>query len=173
MAEPPNDEELLARFRSGERGAFDELVRRHQRALFLLAQRILGSTEDARDVAQRAFVQAWRELPRFRGEARFRTWVYRIAANLAFDAARKRGRDRRLLEIVPGEKSTHDPLAAIKLRRAIAELPERQRLVIELRAFEELSFAEIGEVVGSTEDAAKMNFHHALKRLRKLLGDEA
>src|SRR5262249_41811957 len=152
-AEEPKDDELVERFRAGERAAFDELVRRHQRSILLLGHRILRSTEDARDVAQRAFVQAYRQLGRFRGESSFRTWLYRIAANLALDALRKRGREARL-ELVPDEqRGTHhsmeawgrDPFAEHRLRRAVEELPDRQRLVVELRAFEELSFREIGE----------------------------
>lgn len=173
MADPtpdPSDEELVERFRQGERAAFDELVKRHQRAILTLAHRILRSTEDARDVAQRAFVQVYRQLGRFRGESSFRTWLWRIAANLALDALRKRGRDARLA-LVPDERPGRDLLAEHRLRRALEELPERQRLVVELRAFEELSFREIGEIVGSSEDAAKVNFHHALKRLRQALGE--
>jgi RNA polymerase sigma-70 factor (ECF subfamily) len=170
IAESPKDDELVERFRSGERTAFDELVRRHQRSILLLGHRILRSTEDARDVAQRAFVQAYRQLGRFRGESSFRTWLYRIAANLALDALRKRGREARLA-LVPDEREGRDPFSEHRLRRAVEELPDRQRLVVELRAFEELSFREIGELVGSTEDAAKMNFHHALKRLRQALGE--
>src|SRR5581483_2237412 len=139
MTDPtPSDAELVERFRAGERAAFDELVRRHQRSILVLGHRILRSTEDARDVAQRAFVQAYKQLGRFRGESSFRTWLYRIAANLALDALRKRGREARL-ELVPaaGEQPGRDPFTEHRLRRAVGELPDRQRLVVELRAFEE------------------------------------
>jgi RNA polymerase sigma-70 factor (ECF subfamily) len=176
-----SDEELVAKVRAGERGAFDDLVRRHQKSIFLLALRYLGQQEDARDVTQRAFVQAYRQVERFRGESSFRTWLYRIAANLALDALRARGRETRLvaelLEPAPPAPLDSDKLGEreerIRLRRAVAELPPKQRLVVELRIFEELPFREVAEVVGSTEDSAKVNFHHALKKLRAMLGEES
>lgn len=177
-----SDEDLLARVRGGERNAFDELVRRHERSIYLLALRYLGVPEDARDVTQRAFVQAYRQLERFRGQASFRTWIYRIASNLALDTLRARGREARLaaelLEPAPvdGDKlpmSLDVREERVRLRRAVAELPPKQRLVVELRIFDELPFREVAEIVGSSEDSAKVNFHHALKRLRALLGDES
>jgi len=171
-----SDEELLHRVRAGERGAFDELVRRHERRIFLLALRYLGQREDARDVTQRAFVQAYRQVERFRGESSFRTWIYRIAANLSLDALRARGRETRLVaELLEPAPVDGDKLGEreerIRLRRAVAELPPKQRLVVELRIFDELPFREVAEVVGSSEDAAKVNFHHALKKLRAMLGE--
>jgi RNA polymerase sigma-70 factor (ECF subfamily) len=173
-----SDEDLLGRVRGGERGAFDELVRRHERSIYLLALRYLGVPEDARDVTQRAFVQAYRQLERFRGQASFRTWIYRIASNLSLDTLRARGREARLAaELLEPAPVDGDKLGEreerVRLRKAVAELPPKQRLVVELRIFDELPFREVAEIVGSSEDSAKVNFHHALKRLRALLGDES
>ena len=173
-----SDEDLLARVRGGERNAFGELVRRHERSIYLLALRYLGVPEDARDVTQRAFVQAYRQLERFRGQASFRTWIYRIASNLALDTLRARGREARLAaELLEPAPVDGDKLGEreerVRLRQAVAELPPKQRLVVELRIFDELPFREVAEIVGSSEDSAKVNFHHALKRLRALLGDES
>jgi RNA polymerase sigma-70 factor (ECF subfamily) len=172
------DRILLERFRSGDARAFESLVRRHERAIFLLAVRFVSDAEEARDVAQRAFVQAYQQLAAFRGEASFRTWIYRIASNLALDALRKRGREARLAEeasVQPVEPA-RDRLAQLeeheRLRQAVRLLPPKQRLVVELRVFEELTFREVAEVVGSSEDAAKVNFHHAVRRLRALLGEK-
>ena len=174
-----DDQEQLDRYRAGDRKAFDELVRRHQRAIFLLGLRYLGNVEDARDLGQRAFVQAYQQLGAFRGDARFRTWIYRIASNLALDALRKRSRDTRLevaLDTPQELGRVRDQLAELeenaRLRAAVAALPPKQRLVVELRIFDDLSFREVGEIVDSSEAAAKVNFHHALKRLRVLLGPE-
>jgi RNA polymerase sigma-70 factor (ECF subfamily) len=119
------DHELLARFRAGERKAFDELVRRHERPIFLLALRYLTNVEDARDVAQRAFVQAYQQLGAFRGDASFRTWVYRIAANLSLDALRKRGRDARL-QLEAAENGAPEDLR--RERDRLERLEERERL---------------------------------------------
>ena len=183
VPDPPNaaptddDRQLVARSRGGDRRAFGELVARHQRAIFLLAVRYLDNVEDARDVAQRTFVQAFQKLGRFRQESGFRTWVYRIAINLAVTALRERGRAAKMAARASSLETEVAPVEPIserearRLRAAVASLPPKQRLVIELRVYDELSFREVAEVAGSSEDAAKMNFHHALKRLRTLIGE--
>ncbi len=183
VPDPPNaaptddDRQLVARSRGGDRRAFGELVARHQRAIFLLAVRYLDNVEDARDVAQRTFVQAFQKLGRFRQDSGFRTWVYRIAINLAVTALRERGRAAKMAARASSLETEVAPVEPIserearRLRAAVASLPPKQRLVIELRVYDELSFREVAEVAGSSEDAAKMNFHHALKRLRTLIGE--
>lgn len=177
----PSDEALLTeRFRKGDRAAFAELVRRHQRTAFAVVWRMVRNDEDAKDIAQAAFVRAWQSADSFRGDASFRTWVLRIAGNLALNHVRDRGRWRAdplddnagdaapLATEVLGDAETQAQVA-----RAIETLPPRQRLVVELRVQEGLSFAEVAEATASSEDAAKANFHHALKRLRALLAPTA
>lgn len=171
-APPPSDHELVERFARGERSAFDELVKRHERAIFLYAYRTLRHVEDARDVAQRTFVQAFSAIGRFRGDSEFRTWIFRIAINLSQSALRSRGRAQRFAaESAPPEAVEPSlPLPereAERLRQSVAELPPKQRLIVELRVFHDLSFQEVAELAGSSEDAAKANFHHAIKRLRE------
>ncbi len=176
-----SDEALLTeRFRKGDRAAFAELVRRHQRTAFAVVWRVVRNDEDAKDIAQAAFVRAWQNADSFRGDASFRTWVLRIAGNLALNHVRDRGRWRAdplddnagdaapLATEVLGDAETQAQVA-----RAIETLPPRQRLVVELRVQEGLSFAEVAEATASSEDAAKANFHHALKRLRALLAPTA
>jgi RNA polymerase sigma-70 factor (ECF subfamily) len=167
------DRELVERSLAGDRAAFDALVRKYQRSIFWLSHRYLKNEADAQDVAQRAFVQAFHRISGFRRRSSFKTWVYRIAINLALNAIRDRS--RRKLEPLGdhAQAESTDPLVAReeqrRLRAAIQELPPKQRMVVELRAFEELSFKEIGEIVDSSEDSAKVNYHHALKRLRVLM----
>ncbi len=170
----PGDEELVARFRAGERRAFDELVARHERAVYRVALRALRDPDDAEDVTQRTFVQAFRRLDGFRGDAAFRTWLYRVAYNFVVTHARDAHRRRRAaaeLESLPADDGPRaaDPEARKRLREAIDQLPLKQRLVVELRIYEELPFREVGAIAGCSEDSAKMNFHHALKRLRAWL----
>jgi RNA polymerase sigma-70 factor (ECF subfamily) len=181
-SEADEDRVLLERHRAGDAQAFTGLVRRHERAIYLLALRYVGDGDEARDVAQRAFVQVYKQLQGFRGEASFRTWIYRIAANLALDALRKRGRDARLAEDAAQHPDAtlgpeRDRLAQMeereRLREAVRLLPPKQRLVVELRVFEELSFREVAEVADTSEDSAKVSFHHAVKRLKALLGEDA
>jgi RNA polymerase sigma-70 factor (ECF subfamily) len=162
---------LVDRARAGDRAAFDTLVRAHQRAVFGFAWRHARNVDDARELTQHAFVRAYERIGTFRGEARFRTWVLSIAYNLGADVARGRARTEPLGSRDAVAADDEDALEARQtsamLRAAVARLPEKQRLCVELRAFEELSFREVGEVIGISEDAAKMNFHHALKRLRE------
>jgi RNA polymerase sigma-70 factor (ECF subfamily) len=175
----------VQRFRAGERGAFDDLVRDHQRIVLGVCHRWLGNRADAQEICQRTFVAALRGLGGFRGEAGFRAWLLRIAINLCMN--HRRDRRREVLGEVPdaavgvveatGAARFVAAERARELGAAIAALPRLQRLVVELRIYEELSFREIAALADTTENAAKVSFHHALKRLRGLLagareGDE-
>lgn len=173
------DADLLARHRAGDRRAFDALVRKYQRPILHLALRYVKEPDDAKDVAQRAFVRAFTSLDGFRGGSSFRTWLYRIAVNLALNHLRDHRRETPTE--LPDAAMTTDAVGAGRLlsaeqrRRllaAIAELPPKQRLVLELRVFDELPFREVAEVADCSENAAKVNFHHAVKRLRACLEDE-
>lgn len=167
------DEALVARFRAGEAAAFDALVRRYQRAIFGLALRYVGNEADAQDVAQRALVQAFVRVRQLRDGRSFRGWVYRIAANLALNVIRDRKPEAPLGDAAaPAREPLVEAEAQRRLRQAVAALPPQQRLVVELRVFEELPFRAVGEAAECSEDAAKVNFHHALKRLRVLMNEE-
>jgi RNA polymerase sigma-70 factor, ECF subfamily len=173
---------LVERFRAGERRAFDELVRRHQRSIWRVARRYLRNDADASDVAQQTFVRAYRALDGFRGAASVRSWLYRIAINLALNHLRDHKREvpggageevgeQRLTRSATGPQQIIADEEAARLRAAIAELPPKQRMVLELRVFEDLSFREVAELADCTENAAKVNFHYAVKRLKEILGD--
>ncbi len=175
-----DEAQLAERFRKGDRAAFAELVRRHQRIAYAVVWRVVRNDEDAKDIAQAAFVRAWQSADTFRGDASFRTWVLRIASNLALNHVRDRGRWR--ADPLDDNAGDAAPLATellgdaetqAQVARAIETLPPRQRLVVELRVQEGLSFAEVAEATASSENAAKANFHHALKRLRALLAPPA
>ncbi len=174
------DGELVTRYLAGERSAFDELVRHYQRPIYQVAYRYLRSEADAKDLTQRTFLKVYGALPRFRAEASFRTWIYRIAINLCLNELRdrRRGEASDRPEVIdeatvpaPDIESLDDQARGAWLRRAIASLPPKQRMVLELRIYDELPFREVAELVGSTENAAKVNFHHAVKRLRALKGE--
>lgn len=174
------DQELLDRFRGGEARAFDELVRRYQQQVFYLCLRYVKNDADAKDVSQRAFVRAFQKLESFRGESAFRTWLYRIAINLSLNHLRDNKReqpseiaDETLTRSATGPMRIIGDEQSIVLRAAIEELPPKQRLVLELRIFDELPFREVAELAECTENAAKVNFHHAVKKLRALLAAHA
>lgn len=191
---PEEESGLAERFRTGDRAAFAELVERHQRGVYYLVWRYVRSDEDAKDVTQVAFVRAWVGSGSFRAEASFRTWIYRIATNLALNWLRDRGRWR--TSEIGGSLHPADPDAgesgqaelpspaplvtdlleqaaiAHDLQSAVQRLPPKQRMVVDLRVQEGLSFKEVAEIAECSEDAAKANFHHALKRLRTMLAPQ-
>jgi len=172
---PVDDQALVERFRGGEGAAFDALVRRYQRPIYWLALRYVGNDADAKDVAQRALVQAFTRVAELRNRQSFRAWVYRIASNLALNVVRDRKPQAPLVDDV-AVASTKEPLVEEerqrRLRAAVALLPPKQRLVMELRVYQELPFAAVAEIAECSEDSAKVNFHYALKKLRELMHED-
>ena len=174
------DHELVEQFRNGDRRAFDVLVRRHQKGMWRLVRRYVKSDADAADITQLAFVRAFRGVTGFRGTASVRSWLYRIAINCALSWLRDHRREQPA-EIgedalvddnpAPAQLAIGDDRA--QLRKAIALLPPKQKLVLELRVFDDLSFREVAELADCTENTAKVNFHYAVKRLREILGGDA
>jgi RNA polymerase sigma-70 factor (ECF subfamily) len=169
------DAALVAQFLAGDRAAFDALVRRHQASVRRLVLRYVKSEADAKDVTQIAFVRAFEKLSEFRGEAAFRTWLFRIAINLALNHVRGTPADLAPIgDVAAFTKSleTSQLVAAEVWRKVSArldDLPPKQRLALELRIFHDLSFDEVAAVAGFSVQSAKANFHHAIKRLRGLL----
>jgi RNA polymerase sigma-70 factor, ECF subfamily len=180
------DDRLARAFLAGDHVAFGELVRRHERAVIALLRRYARDGDAERDLAQRAFLNAFEAARRstwLRGRAQvpFRAWLLRIALNLGRNHLRDARRWRRAPMAVAEEAA---PVAAVgaaeleraertrALRAAVLALPRRQREVLTLRIDAELSFAEIARTLGITENAAKVNFHHAARRLRDVVARE-
>lgn len=173
---PGVEAQLVAAARRGDQAAFAVLARDAAPMLERLALRVLGHRQDAEDAAQEAILDAWRNLPRFRGEARFRTWAYRILVARALDVARRRRPVDPLPDVVtcaasgPAESAASND-AERAIRDVIAELPPAQRTVLLLRTDHGLSYDEIAYVMGTGRDAVRMNLIEARKRLaRKLRG---
>ena len=173
-----DDEALVRQAREGEEAALDALVSRHHRAVYEVAYRVLGDADLAADAAQDAFVKAIRALPTFRGDASVRTWLLRIGLNTARSAARKRTSRREVpLEEVSGTlagPSDPERLAvarteAERAERALAALPEKQRLAVSLRVHHGLSHREIGALTDTSEGSARVNYHLGIRKLRELL----
>jgi RNA polymerase sigma-70 factor (ECF subfamily) len=176
------DRELAEKFLAGERGAFDQLVRRHQQGVYRMIRRYVRREADAADVTQLVFVRAYKALGSFRGASSVRSWLYRIAINCSLSWIRDHRREQPT-EIAE-DAMTADPAAPgrlaagedqARLRAAIAQLPPKQKLVLELRVFDDLPFKEVAELADCSENTAKVNFHYAVKKLRDILGgrDEA
>lgn len=187
-SEPGDDPsaELLRRAREGDSEALDRLVSLHLASVYRVALGILGSEADAQDASQEGVIRALRGLAGFRGDASFRTWLLSIVANEARSLLRRSARRREARlddEVAPGlvdEATAHGSAGnvadgvvlraeAARVRVLLARLPEKQRLAVQLRVDEGLSFREVGEVIGSTEGAARVNYHHGIRRLREWL----
>jgi len=172
-----SDAELLDAFRSGDAKAFEALVRRYQRPVLAIARRFARDEDDAEDLAQRAFINASERAGGWRGGS-FKSWLFRIVVNLAKNHLRDIARFDRSAEAQEQESEAQGPSAEERvvrgqqqraLRGAVAKLPRRQREVLLLRIDGDLPFAEIASTLGITEVNAKVNFHHAVQKLKKLL----
>ena len=176
-------ERLVAAARDGDRDAFDELVRCTYVDAYTLALRLTANEEDARDVVQEAYLRAWKGIGRFRGDAQFSTWLYRITANASYTLVQKRRRHRvEPLELVHEPVDTRpeaQPESAAEsaevleqLSDALATLPPKLRVVVVLKDVYGLSHEDIAEELGISVSAAKVRLHRGRKKLREALFDE-
>jgi RNA polymerase sigma-70 factor (ECF subfamily) len=174
----PTDEELVDRVRKGDDRAMNVLVDRHHGVVFRTCATILRDEDLAADASQNSFLKAFKAIDRFRGDAAFRTWSLAIASNEARGLLRriKQRREDALedADVVGAEEK--DISAEVihrseveRVRAVLADLPEKQKLSVSLRIFDGLSFREIGVIIDSTEGAARVNYHHGIRRLRELL----
>jgi RNA polymerase sigma-70 factor (ECF subfamily) len=180
-----SDWELVQRARSGDRDAYRELVERHQRKIAAMALGMLRSREDALDIVQETFTKAYQHLDRFKGDAGFFTWVYRIAHNLCVDHQRRESRLEPLEADERGEtpppkpadgprpdergERARDAEISRRLSRAIAELTPEHRAVILLREVEGLSYEEISRVLECPKGTVMSRLHYARRQLQARL----
>jgi RNA polymerase sigma-70 factor (ECF subfamily) len=178
------DEELVARSIRGDADSFNQLILRWERPIYALAYRTIGREEDARDLVQETFLRAFRALPGFRGQAKFSSWLYRIALNLCRDWIR---RERRTPVVQPPEgvdvldmaatvepsESLDDVVARRDTARLVealmASLPEEQRTAIVLKEYHGLTFQEIADLVGCPLSTVKTRLYQGLTVLRREL----
>jgi len=179
-----SDNHLIARTLAGETEAFGILVRRWERPIYSLTLRMLGRDEDARDACQEAFLSAFRNLSKFRGDAKFSSWMYRIALNAchtrlrssngisySLDAEDENGHrldvaDTRL-ESLPDQLQRDEQTQLV--RRALQALPPEMRQVIVMKEYEEMTFAEIAEVLGLPVSTVKSRLYTGLQQMRMRL----
>jgi RNA polymerase sigma-70 factor (ECF subfamily) len=182
------DEELVDRSKTGDTESFNQLVRRWERPIFALAYRTLGREEDARDVTQETFLRAFRALPGFKGDAKFSSWLYRIALNLCRDWMRKDRRtpvvavpegvdvEQLASEHQPHTASVEDLAARAELSRGVSKamerLPEEQRTAILLKEYHGLTFQEIADMTNCPLSTAKTRVYQGLTLLRKHLAEQ-
>jgi RNA polymerase sigma-70 factor (ECF subfamily) len=183
----PTDEELIARVLAGDGSAYTTLVERHADLVYAIVSRIVLNEADAADVAQEAFVRAYHALPRFRGDSKFSSWLYRIAVNRSLTHLK---RAKRRAAAVDPETGARDEVAASLasgddgpdeavlreerraiVRAAIAELPPNYRAVVTLFYLEERSYRDVAEILGIPMGTLKTHLHRARALLREALAE--
>jgi len=179
-----SDEELVARSIGGDVDSFNQLILRWERPIFALAYRVIGREEDARDVCQETFLRAFRALPGFKGQAKFSSWLYRIALNLCRDWIRRQRRAPvmqapegvDLVDLVSeqGPSESVEELVARQELSAIVEqamtlLPEEQRTAIILKEYHGMTFQEIADLQGCPLSTVKTRLYQGLVVLRRHL----
>lgn len=189
--EHADESALIRAAQGGDPAAFEQLVRSYDQNVLRMALNLLHSQEDARDVYQEAFLRVYRNLPKFRFDCSFSTWLYRIVANLCLDQIRKRkvrkeesasietasGQVDRL-QFLPERRADVDPQRQLmgvevsaRIQEVLGRLTPRERLVFEMRHFQGMRLRSIGEALGVTEEAAKNCLFRATQKMRVALGD--
>lgn len=174
------DPHLVARAQQGELAAFEELVKKYQREIYSLACRIVMDQEEAKDLTQQAFLQAFIHIRDFRQQSQFRTWLFRIAINQCYNylkSKKKFGDPFDCQEVIlAGDESPEADLMAEEQRRrlyeALARLPTKQRAVVTLKLEQGLSYQEISQVLGGSAGAARVNYCQAVKTLKEYFKSE-
>ncbi len=164
----------LAQTEQGRRQAFERLVSDYKEALYFHIRRMVLNHDDANDLTQEVFLKVWRSMDRFRGESKLYTWLYRIATNACLTHLEKSKRFYNVsfddVENQLQHELREDPLFTadeilLRLQVALASLPDKQRAVFVMRYYDELSYAEIAEITGTSEGALKASYHHAAKKI--------
>ena len=174
------DSQLVARAQEGDIPAFEELVKKYQREIYGLAYRLVLDAEEAKELAQQAFLQAFVHIRSFRQQAQFRTWLFRIAINQCYSYLKSKKKFGEPVDpeefVTVGEESPEEDLVTKDRRQrlyiALERLPAKQRAVITLKLEQGLSYEEIARVLGGTTGAARVNYCQALKTLKKYLQNE-
>ena len=182
---------LIRAAQEGDHAAFEQLVRAYDQSVLRLAMNLLRSQEDAHDVYQEAFLRVYRNLHSFRFDCSFHTWLYRIVTNLCLDHLRKRKVRREeptvlatsdgpldRMDVVPEDRAESDPQRHLfsgqvrnRVKEVLGQLTPRERMVFELRHYQGLRLKRIGEILGTTEEAAKNCLFRATQKMRAALGD--
>lgn len=171
-----SDAELMARLGQGDMVSLGELASRHQGRVISLAYRLLGDWHRAEDIAQETFLRVREAASKYAPQAKFTTWLYRIAYNLSIDQQRRGRNDPASLEAIEAEPEGASASASVEkselaelVRKAVGRLPERQRTAVVLHRYEGLSHAEIGEVTGWSRSAVESLLVRAYENLRESL----
>ncbi len=177
-----SDLELLDSALKGDTEAFSKLVQKYQKPIYFLALRMTSWEHDeAADITQQTFINAFRSLGKFKRQSSFKTWLYQIGINLCLNSVKGKKKnptsvDIADVDIIDTEESPFDKLSqnnrSNRISQAILELPEQQRLTVILRVYEGYSYKQIADTLGCIQTTARVNYHHGIQNLRKALQKE-
>lgn len=181
---PDEDPQLIARLRDAStcRNAMNDVIRKYSQPLYWQIRRLVQKHEDADDILQNTFIKAWMSIENFRGEAKLATWLYKIALNESLTFLSKEQKRNQVYMDKP-EDYIHETIEAdewvdgdetsLLLRKAIATLPEKQRIVFNMRYFDEMKYEEISEILGTSTGALKASYHLAVKKIEQYIEENS
>lgn len=178
-----DEDKLIKRLhdQSTQQTAFSQLVKEYSEQLYWQIRKIVLSHDDANDVLQNTFIKVWMSIDNFRGESKLSTWLYRIAINESITFLNKqRGlnnvsiddADSFLLQKMEGDEFFDGDEAQLKLQKAILTLPEKQRIVFNMKYFDEMKYEDMSEILETSVGALKASYHHAVKKIEEFLSIE-
>ena len=179
---PKDDLELVARLREPAtcREAFGDVIKLYSEPLYWQIRRMVNNHDDANDLLQNTFMKAWGAIENFRGEAKLSTWLHKIAINESItflEKERKRlsisldDEESYLINTIEADQNVDGDELAMKLRKAIASLPEKQRLVFNMKYYDEMKYEEMSEILGTSVGALKASYHLAVKKIEQFFED--
>lgn len=163
------------------REAFAELVQRYSQPLYWQIRKIVISHDDANDILQNTFVKVWTGIKSFRGDSKLATWMYRIAVNESISFLNKRRNQKNisiddtdsfLISELESDPYLDADKAQLKFQKALLKLPEKQRLVFNMKYFDEMKYEEISEILQTSIGALKASYHHAVKKIEEYLSTD-
>lgn len=180
MATKLNEEEILSQLRNPDtqRQGFANLVDKYSERLYWQIRKMIYSHEDANDILQDVFIKAWLNIDKFRGDAKLSTWLYKIAINESITFINRSkaklnlsidDSDSFLIEKLEGDEYFDGDDAQLLLQKAIVTLPEKQRLVFQMKYFSEMKYDEMSDILGTSVGALKASYHHAVKKVERFL----
>lgn len=179
---PKDDEQLVARLREPATccEAFGDVMRIYSEPLYWQIRRMVNNHDDANDLLQNTFMKAWGAIEHFRGEAKLSTWLHKIAINESItflEKERKRlnisldDEESFLINTIEADEYVDGDKLALKLRKAIASLPEKQRLVFNMKYYDEMKYEQMSEILGTSVGALKASYHLAVKKIEQYFAD--
>lgn len=177
---PVDEKKLVMQLQSPKTSAtaFDTLMRMYGEKIYWQIRKMTVSHDDASDLLQNTFLKAWNNLDNFRGDAKLSTWLYKIAINETINFLNKERQknnvstdsdDSFLLNNIEADEYFDGDMLKIELQKAIAKLPEKQRLVFNMKYFDEMKYEEISEILGTSVGALKASYHHAVKKIEDII----